>query len=218
MPRKGSHTNYQNPIWIHPFSSDAEESGGDQRTKKAVRTANASVTVTVRLCSAAARWRLPGAAFLTLISVMAGTVTRSEAVRTAALRNVTTRSPPRTLATLLRRWPEPLRTVIPRARSRARLAKRTCLEGTTTIDWIAGALVPAPTFSDSDGRPLALTVSPPVIVGRPAMFQAIAAWAVEPDASVTVIVVLALPARLGPPVISPVPAASDSPAGSPAAW
>ena len=154
---------------------------------------------------------------MALISVIAGTVTRSDALRTAELRSVTTRSPPRSLAALLRRWPEPLRTVIPRERSRVRLAKRIWREGTTTIDWIAGALLPAPTLSASDGRPWALTLSPPVIVGRPATVQATAACAVEPDVSVTVMVALVFPARLGLPVIRPVLVATERPAGRPVA-
>src|SRR6185312_725461 len=162
--------------------------GRAQRSTTAVWIDSASITLTVTVWSTAEPWCLPFF-FLALTSVRAGTVTRSEALRTGVLRNVTTRLPPRSAAVLLRRWPDALRTVIPRERSRARLAKRIWLDGTTTIERIGGASVPAPTLSDSCGRPF-LTVSPPVIVGRPATIQAMAASVVEPDASVTVMVVL----------------------------
>src|SRR6202012_5999017 len=155
--------------------------------------------------------------FLALTSRMAGTVTRSEAVRTAAVRSVTTRAAPRSREAFLSRLPEPPRTVIPRVRSWARRAKRTWLEGATTIDWMGGALRPAPTFSSSDGRPL-LTVSPPVIVGSPAIDPVTGACADEPTESVTVMVDVDLPVRLGVPEISPVLAATLSPAGRPVAW
>ena len=86
------------------------------------------------------------------------------------------------------------------------------------MDWIGGALRPAPTRSDSAGRPLALTVSPPVIVGRPATDQTMGALAVAPDESVAVIVAVALPVRVGLPEIRPVAGATERPEGRPVAW
>ena len=85
------------------------------------------------------------------------------------------------------------------------------------IDWIAGASVPAPTRSDSDGRPRRLTVTPPAIVGRPATVQDMPAVALNPEASDTEIVAVALPALVGVPVISPVVREMDRPGGRPAA-
>src|ERR1700755_3026990 len=124
--------------------------------------------------------RLPGLAFFLLLLLAftrarAGTVMRREAVRTAGVRSVTTRSLPRRREAFFSLRPDPLRRVIPRARALFARAKRTWEEGAITIDRIGGALRPAPTFSDSDGRPLALTVSPPLIVGRPATDQAMGA-------------------------------------------
>src|SRR6185312_2167685 len=172
-------------------------------------------TVTVSLCSAAGWWCLPGLA-LTLMRKIAGTVIRSEALRTAAARRVTTRLPLRRRELLLSLRPEELRTVMPRERSRLRRAKRICPEGAMTIDRSGGALAPAPTFSERNGCPR-LILSPPVIVGRPATVHAIVPRAETPEASVTVIVEVLLRARFGVPLTSPVEEAIESPDGRPLA-